>query len=69
LTVGSAVRVGDLVLPPGVTTDVDPEVVVASGQAAKTEAAMAAAEGVTEGAPAEGGEETAAADGEAPAES
>lgn len=69
LTVGSAVRVGDLVLPPGVTTDVDPEVVVASGQAAKTEAAMAAAEGVTEAAAAEGGEEPAAAEGEAQAES
>ena len=69
LTIGSTVRVGDLSLPAGVTTDVDPETVVASGQAAKSEAAMAAAEGVTEAAPAEGAGETAPAEGEAPAES
>jgi large subunit ribosomal protein L25 len=69
LTVGAAVRVSDLVLPPGVTTDVDPETVVASGQAAKSEAAMAAAEGVVETAPVEGEAEAAAAEGEGPAES
>lgn len=44
---GDAVRVGDLVLPSGVTTDVDPETVVASGIV--TRAAAAAAEEGEEG--------------------
>jgi large subunit ribosomal protein L25 len=68
LTVGGAVRVSDLVLPSGVTTDIDPEAVIASGQAAKTEAAMAAAEGTAEAAPTEAAGEPAA-EGEAPAAS
>ena len=33
LIIGSAVRVSDITLPPGVTTDLDPEAVVAAGQA------------------------------------
>ncbi len=35
LTVGGAIRVADLVLPDGVTTDVDPEEVLVSGHAGK----------------------------------
>lgn len=65
LSVGDAVRVGDLTLPAGVTTDVDPEDAIvmaahgdtapaegAEGEAAEGEATDAAAE-----APAEGGDE------------
>ncbi|MEN3314133.1 MAG: large subunit ribosomal protein, partial [Acidimicrobiaceae bacterium] len=53
LSIGEAIRVGDLKLPEGVTTDVDPEDTVVAGQASRTateveegtaEAAAAAAE-------------------------
>ena len=55
LTIGSAVRVGDLSLPAGVTTEVDPDEQIALGSA--TRAAMAEEE---EGAEAEAGEEEGA---------
>jgi large subunit ribosomal protein L25 len=55
LTIGGQVRVSDLTLPAGVTTDVDPETAIAIGQPPRV---------VTEEEPAEGeGEE--AAEGEA----
>jgi large subunit ribosomal protein L25 len=66
LTIGDAVRVGDLKLPAGVTTDVDPEEPIVAGQASRVaaeieaeeaEAAAAAPEGAAEG---EGGGEAAA---------
>jgi large subunit ribosomal protein L25 len=56
LGVGDAVRVGDLPLPEGVTTDLDPEeavVIAAAGAVAAAEAEPEAAEGA-EGAAAEG---------------
>ena len=63
LTIGGQVRVSDLVLPEGVTTDVDPESAVAIGQPPRVtveeeEAAAAAAEG--EAAEGEEGAEAAA---------
>src|SRR5215210_5488108 len=65
LTIGDAIRVGDLALPAGVNTDVDPEEPVVAGQASRVaadiEEAEAAEPGVDEAAPAEG----AAEDGEA----
>ena len=45
LIIGSAVRVSDIVLPPGVTTDLDPEAVVAAGQAPRVQEAGEVAEG------------------------
>ena len=36
LSIGEAIRVGDLKLPPGVTTEVDPEDTVVAGQASRT---------------------------------
>ena len=79
MVIGDTIRVEDLRLPPGVTTDLDPEAPVAVGAAStaaaevaaaeEEAAAEAAAEGVElEGAPAEG-EGEAAAEGatEAPA--
>jgi large subunit ribosomal protein L25 len=51
LAVGTAVRVADIVLPPGVTTDLDPESAVAIGQPPRVVAAE--------------GEEAEAAEGEA----
>ncbi|HEX3333203.1 MAG TPA: 50S ribosomal protein L25 [Acidimicrobiales bacterium] len=64
LTIGGQVRVSDLVLPDGVTTDVDPESAVALGQPPRVtveeEAAAAAAEAEGEGE--EGGEPSAAAE-------
>ena len=56
LSIGEAIRVGDLALPPGVTTEVDPEDTVVAGQASRT-----AAE-VEEGAPEPGEAEEPAAD-------
>ncbi|MHB8439392.1 MAG: 50S ribosomal protein L25, partial [Acidimicrobiales bacterium] len=61
LTVGAALRVADLTLPPGVSTDVDPETVVVAGQASRTAAA------VEEAAAGEGGEETVTGEAEAAA--
>jgi large subunit ribosomal protein L25 len=59
LVIGGAVRVSDLVLPEGVTTDVDPESAVAVGQPPRVVVEEeAAAEGEVE----EGAEETAAAE-------
>ncbi len=62
LTVGGALRVSDLTLPPGVSTDVDPESVVVAGQASRVAAEVeeAAAEAAAE-APAEGATAEAAA--------
>lgn len=66
LSIGDTVRVGDLTLPEGVTTDVDPEVAIVVAQPPQVTAAdlgeepAEAAEGATE--------EGAAAEGEAPAE-
>lgn len=67
LTVGSAVRVSDLALPDGVTTELDPETVVALGVPPRVQAAEA---GEAEGEGAEAGAEGAAepAAGEARAE-
>jgi large subunit ribosomal protein L25 len=68
LTIGGQVRVSDLVLPDGVTTDVDPDTAVAIGQPPRVvvlEEEVEAAEGEGEegAAPAEGAAE---ATGEAP---
>jgi large subunit ribosomal protein L25 len=67
LTVGDAIRVGDLQLPAGVTTEVDPEeaVVIAQGQQVSeadlvSETDAEAAEAGAEGEGAEGGEGAAA---------
>ncbi len=54
LTIGGAVRVAEVVLPPGVTTDVDPETTVVHGAPPRVQAR---AEGAAEGA------EAAAAEG------
>jgi large subunit ribosomal protein L25 len=51
LTIGSSLRVADLVLPGGVTVEIDPEVAVVVGQPPRVEAAVAEAEGVPEGEP------------------
>jgi large subunit ribosomal protein L25 len=64
LTVGDAVRVGDLALPEGVSTDIDPDTVVVIGQPPQ----VSAADLVTEeeaAAAAEGEEAPAAAQGAA----
>ena len=72
LSIGDAIRVGDLPLPEGVTTDVDPDetVVVAQGsalaaeaEALEAEAEEAAAEAAGEGAEAGGGASDEAAGG------
>ncbi|MGI9023051.1 MAG: 50S ribosomal protein L25 [Acidimicrobiales bacterium] len=61
LGIGDAIRVGDLTLPPGVTTDLDPEEPVVAGQAsrvsAKVEAEEAEAEAETAAVAAGGGDE------------
>lgn len=56
LTVGDALRVSDIALPPGVETDVDPDTVVVAGQASRVaaEAAEVPAEEAVEGAAPEG---------------
>jgi large subunit ribosomal protein L25 len=56
LTIGGAIRIADLALPSGVTTDLDDEVPVAIGQPPRVQAAEEAAEGEAvegEAAPAE----------------
>jgi large subunit ribosomal protein L25 len=63
LTIGSAVRVSDIVLPAGVTTDVDPEAPIAIAHAAAGEEEAPATE-EAEGEPGE----AAAAGAEAPAD-
>jgi len=71
LTIGSTIRVSDLVLPSGVTTDVDPDepVVIAEAsrvaeEVAEVEAAEAEAAAEAEGAEAEGEEAPASPAGE-----
>jgi len=66
LTIGGQVRVSDLVLPSGVTTDVDPETAVAIGQPPRVVTEEEAGEGETE----EGAEAAAGAEsgGDASAE-
>jgi large subunit ribosomal protein L25 len=75
LQIGDAIRVGDLQLPPGVTTDADPEdaIVTASvaveadlGEEPEVEAEAEGAE--AEGEAAEGGEGEAQGEAEAPAD-
>ncbi len=62
LTIGSAVRVADLALPPGVSTDLDDDVPVVVGQAPRVTTAE------EEAAEAEAEEAAASATAEAPAE-
>lgn len=83
LSIGDAIRVGDLKLPTGVTTDVDPEEAIVVAQGAQTseldlipeadiEALQELAEAVEAEAEGEGGDnegEAAGDGGEAPAES
>ena len=82
LKIGDAIRVGDLKLPNGVTTDIDPEEAIVVAQGAQTsdldlipeadvEALQELAEAVAEqeAAEGEGGGDGAAEGGEAPAES
>ena len=63
LTIGDAIRVGDLTLPDGVETEVDPEEPVVIGSAPQVEEVAEAAEG--EAAEGEGAEGEAAPSGEA----
>ena len=67
LVIGSAVRVSDIVLPPNVVTEVDPESIVAAGQPPRVQALE---EGAAEGEAAEGeaAEGAVAATGEGSAE-
>jgi large subunit ribosomal protein L25 len=64
LVIGSAVRVVDITLPPGVITDLDPESVVAAGQAPRVQEVAEVPEGeeAAEGAEAVPGEAGAAAE-------
>lgn len=66
LKVGDTIRVGDLKLPSGVATDVDPEAAIVVGQPPQVVAAAEPAEG-EEGEAAEG-EAAAEGEGGAPAE-
>ncbi len=61
LTIGGQVRVSDLVLPPGVTSDVDPEAAVVVGQPPRV---VVEEEAEGEGEAAEGGAEAAAQPGD-----
>lgn len=67
LSIGAAIRVGDLVLPSGVTTEVDPEDPIVSGQATRAEEEPSGEEGeegeAAEGEAAEGGGADAAEGG------
>jgi large subunit ribosomal protein L25 len=65
LTIGTTIRVSDIVLPAGVTTDVDPEEPVVIAEASRVaeevaEVEAVEAEAVAEGAEPEGGEEAPA---------
>jgi large subunit ribosomal protein L25 len=63
LTIGGQVRVSDLALPSGVTTDIDPETAVAIGQPPRVVVEEEAAEGeAAEGAEAAEGEAAASAE-------
>jgi large subunit ribosomal protein L25 len=66
LTIGDAVRVGQLKLPAGVTTDVDPEEPVVAGQASRVAADLEAAEAEAAEAEAAAVPEGEAAEGAAP---
>jgi large subunit ribosomal protein L25 len=73
LKVGDTIRVGDLKLPEGVTTEVDPEAPIVVGQPPQVSEADLVSEAETEAAEAAEGEaaegaEGEAAEGEAPAE-
>jgi large subunit ribosomal protein L25 len=48
LAVGDAIRVGDIALPPGVTTDLDPEEVVVAASASSAMVAAGPADGAAE---------------------
>jgi large subunit ribosomal protein L25 len=61
LVIGSAVRVSDIALPPGVITDLDPEAVVAAGQAPRVAEVGEVAEGEEAAEGAEAGAEAAPA--------
>jgi large subunit ribosomal protein L25 len=63
LEIGDAIRVGDLTLPDGVTTPVDPEEAIVTGQVGITEADLEAAEAEAAGLP-EGLEELIEAEGD-----
>jgi large subunit ribosomal protein L25 len=63
LEIGHAIRVGDLELPEGVTTHVDPEEAIVVGQAGISEAELEAAEAEAAGLP-EGLDELIEAEGE-----
>jgi len=65
LVIGAAVRVSDIALPATVTTDVDPEAVVAAGQPPRVQAAE---EAPAEGEEAAGEEAAGGEEGAAPAE-
>ena len=59
LTIGDQVRVSDLTLPPGVTTDVDPDTTVVVGQPPRVVVLEEPSEEAEEGAEAEAGEPAA----------
>ena len=67
LEIGSAIRVGDLELPEGVTTHIDPEEAIVVGQAGISEAELEAAEAEAAGLP-EGLDELIEAEAEEGAE-
>lgn len=67
LTIGDVVRVGDLSLPDGVATEVDPEVAIVSAQPPQVSDADLLTEAGVEGAEAADAGAQAAGDGEAPA--
>ncbi len=56
LTIGGALRVADLVLPDGVTTDLDDEVAIVTGQPPRVQAVEGEGEGEAEAAAAEAAE-------------
>jgi large subunit ribosomal protein L25 len=68
LTIGQTIRVAELGLPSGVTTEVDPEAPVVVGQAPQVSEADLVPEGAEEEAAAEGAEAAAEGEGEAAAE-
>ena len=65
LTIGDAIRVGDLSLPSGVSTDLDPEETVVMGQASRVAADVEEAEAAEAEAAAEAVEDEGAEPGEA----
>ncbi|HIG25253.1 MAG TPA: 50S ribosomal protein L25 [Acidimicrobiia bacterium] len=64
LTIGDSIRVADIALPAGVTTDVDPEETVAVGMITRSTLEAMAAEEAAEAADAAEGEEGAVASGD-----